>query len=82
MRAYLVSPHATLTVELSDSVMVLDDHTIEVDVPPPLRDQPDVPERMPFAAWQVLDLHQGGDADGLAALGVTVLERADRPPAN
>jgi hypothetical protein len=59
----------TLTLDVSETVRLLDARTIEVDCPDYLEGG-----RMPVEAWQVLDLHEIGDAAGLAEIGVTVVE--------
>jgi hypothetical protein len=68
MRVTLQAPGTTLTLDLAETVRLLDEHTIEVDCPDSLDGG-----RMPLEAWQVLDLHQLGDAAGLAEIGVTVV---------
>ncbi len=60
-----------LTLDLAETVQVLDKQTIEVDCPDYLGGG-----RMPVEAWQVLDLIQLGDAGGLAEIGVSVVEAA------
>jgi hypothetical protein len=69
MHVTLQATDRTLTLDLSETVRLLDARTIEVDCPHFLEGG-----RMPVEAWQVLDLYQIGGAAGLAEIGVTVLE--------
>jgi hypothetical protein len=68
MRLTLQAAETTITLDLAETVRVLDDRTIEVDCPDHLGGG-----RMPVEAWQVLDLFRLGDAAGLAEVGVTVV---------
>ena len=77
MRVTLEADGYALTLDLAETVRVLDPHTIEVDCPAYLGGG-----RMPVEAWQVLDLVRLGDAAGLAEIGVAVAAPvADAPGA-
>jgi len=77
VRVTLEAEGRALTLDLAETVRVLDAHTIEVDCPPSLGGG-----RMPVEAWQVLDLVQLGDLAGLAEVGISVVKApADAPGA-
>jgi hypothetical protein len=72
MRVTLHTTGTSLTLDLAETVRVIDPHTIELDCPADLDGG-----RMPVEAWQVLDLYRLGDTAGLAEIGVTVVGVGD-----
>ncbi len=69
MRVTLQATEGALALDLTTTARLLDGRTIEVGCPDFLGGG-----RMPVEACQILDLIRLGDADGLAEIGVTVLD--------